>query len=375
MRARLVPALVCTFLGLGWQLLTVDYNYGGNLTALFCTGINLRIPPALEREHIYRFPHSTGYDGQAYHFIAHDPWYRTEIGRALAMDAGLRYRRILLPALAYAMVLGRQDWIDRSYFLCNLAFLFLGAWWLATILARLGIHTGFALLYLLVPATLISLDRLTMDLALTSLALGFVVYTSWESRWRLYAVLALAPLCRETGVVLVIATVIPYVMARRYRQSLFWASALLPAIAWYAFVRWSFGPFFTAQTVPLLGALGSVFHPFPYQFSPVVTTALHVFDGVLLCGEWLAIVWGFRKLKEAAADPVRAAIVLWAIGGIPISVWTEFYSSSRVLTPLLLFEFLGSFKERRAIGRLPLLMVSPRIWIQLLPQIGGILRG
>jgi hypothetical protein len=30
--------LLCAALGLSWQLLTVHFNYGGNLTALFCHG-------------------------------------------------------------------------------------------------------------------------------------------------------------------------------------------------------------------------------------------------------------------------------------------------------------------------------------------------
>jgi hypothetical protein len=87
-------------LGFGWQLLTVNFNCGGNLTALFCTGIKLPIPPSLDGENIYRFAKSSGYDGQACHFIAHDPLDRTEIGRALFQDAGHRYRRILLPGMA-----------------------------------------------------------------------------------------------------------------------------------------------------------------------------------------------------------------------------------------------------------------------------------
>jgi hypothetical protein len=29
--------LLCGALGLSWQLLTVHFNYGGNLTALFCS--------------------------------------------------------------------------------------------------------------------------------------------------------------------------------------------------------------------------------------------------------------------------------------------------------------------------------------------------
>jgi hypothetical protein len=68
---------------------------------------------------------------------------------------------------------------------------------------------------------------------------------------------------------------------------------------------------------------------------------------------------------------------LWAILGVwlPVGTWVEFFATARVFSPLLLLEFLRSFPERRPSDRLPLLMVLPRIWIQLLPQIGGVLRG
>src|SRR5205085_1622723 len=48
-------AVACTFTGLAWQLLTVHYNYKGNLTSLFCTGSSRPIPPLLFSENIYVF--------------------------------------------------------------------------------------------------------------------------------------------------------------------------------------------------------------------------------------------------------------------------------------------------------------------------------
>jgi hypothetical protein len=37
-RGPVAAALLCGALGLSWQLLTVRFNYGGNLTALYCHG-------------------------------------------------------------------------------------------------------------------------------------------------------------------------------------------------------------------------------------------------------------------------------------------------------------------------------------------------
>ena len=211
-------------------MLTVDYNYGGNLTALFCTGSIIPTPPSLAGEHIYVFPGSGGYDGQSYHYVAHDPLCRSDIGRAVP-DPMLRFRRILLPGMAYLMALGRQRWIDVSYVACNLAFLFAGSWWLALLLIRLRIHPWFAVFYVLVPASLVSLDRLVVDLALTSLCLGFAVYAGSGPKWKLYAVLVAAALCRESGFLPAAAHALHMLSQRRFRQSLIFGTAILPAVA------------------------------------------------------------------------------------------------------------------------------------------------
>ncbi|HEV8146815.1 MAG TPA: hypothetical protein VGP79_10555 [Bryobacteraceae bacterium] len=109
----MVAALVLT-----WQALTVRYSYGGNWSGLFCTGSRMPFPSELAHENIYVFPNSSGYDGQAYHYVAHDPWFQR--GLANYIDAPrLRTRRILVPALAWlvapvlAIFLRYQDaWSD-----------------------------------------------------------------------------------------------------------------------------------------------------------------------------------------------------------------------------------------------------------------------
>src|SRR5579863_5194379 len=70
-----MAGLVCAALVFCWQWLTVHSNYQGSWTALFCTGAELHQPPELAGEHIYLFADSQGYDGQMYHFVAHDPFF------------------------------------------------------------------------------------------------------------------------------------------------------------------------------------------------------------------------------------------------------------------------------------------------------------
>jgi len=85
---------------------------------------------SLAPEHPYEFAGAAGWDGQWYHAIAHDPLLRR--GTAPFIDsARLRYRRILVPALAFLLAAGNDAFIDPAYRLTLLLFLALGAAWLA----------------------------------------------------------------------------------------------------------------------------------------------------------------------------------------------------------------------------------------------------
>ena len=118
-----------------WQFLTVRYNYGGNWTALYCIAPHLPVPEFLRSERLYVFAGSQGFDGMIYHLIAHDPWLRRGLADAIVGPA-IFYQRILVPALAWLLALGRDGWIDRAYYAVILGFIFLGAYWSSRIAMR-----------------------------------------------------------------------------------------------------------------------------------------------------------------------------------------------------------------------------------------------
>ena len=377
MRSAWPPALACVLLGLTWQLLTVHFNYGGDFTALFCTGAYLKIPPQLGK--VYIFHGSTGYDGQYYRYVAHDPLFQTEIGRAIPNPA-IRYRRILLPGLAYVLAFGQQRFIDASYFAVNLAFLFLGTWWLAQLLTRMGLNPWFALFYLAVPAVLISLDRLVTDLAMTSLCLGFAVYVKTGERAKLYAVIALAALCRDTGAFLAIACCVPPLVQRRFRDCLPFLAALLPAALWYGFVDLQLPPpdaFALSLLYPLQGIAGILLHPASYSLPPGIAAAVRVFDYLEMAGILLAVWLSLRDWRRATSDPLACACMLWSLSALmlPRVFWEDAYSGARVYSPLILYRFLATCCGGPVMGRVPLAMVTPRILVQLAPQALGVIRG
>ena len=132
--------------------------------------------------------------------MAHDPLDRTDTGRAVP-DPASRYPRILLPGMAHLLALGRTEWVDISFLLCNLLSLAFGR-----LLARKiagGMHPLFVALHVVVPASIVSLDGMMVDLGVARQAPGFAVYLDSEAEkpWKLYLVLAAAALCRDTGFV------------------------------------------------------------------------------------------------------------------------------------------------------------------------------
>ena len=374
-RGPLAAALLCCALGLSWQLLTVHFNYGGNLTALFCHGSQYPLPPGLAAEHIYVFPNSGGYDGQSYHYMAHDLFDRTDIGRAIP-DPSLRYPRILLPAMAHLLALGRPEWIDVSFLVCNLLFLGLGAYWLGQLLERIGVNPLFAILYCVVPVAIISLDRMVVDLALTSLALGFAVYLEPESPWKLYIILVAAPLCREMGFLLWGAYVVRLLWLRRYRQIAIFATAILPGLLWTMWVRSAIprGDAFGMPPIrPLWGMVQAALHPRSYPFPATEVAVIRVLDWMQLAGNLLAISIALSRVRSVGRDAVVNACFLFACLALTFTYfeWDDPFARARILAPLFLFQFL----ERGRLTRLPLLLVTPRVWLELTPQVLGILRG
>jgi hypothetical protein len=75
-------------------------------------------------------------------------------------------------------------------------------------------------------------------------------------------------------------------------------------------------------------------------------------------------------MRKIASDPIRLVCLLFAGFGIllPPGVYDDPFAGARILAPLLMFEFLRG-------QRLPLLLATPRVWLELAPQMIGILKG
>lgn len=375
----LAAALACTASLALWQTSTVRYTYGGNWTGLFCIGaFYTTLPPQLQSEQFFIFPNH-GYDGQQYHLIAHDPLFRRGLDRYLD-GPRVRYRRILVPGLAAFIAFGQDRAVDTAYVAVQWLFFFAGAYWLGRFAVSNGYSAWLGFLFSLVPAVLISADRQTVDAALAACCVGFAWYTRASSPPKLYAVLALAALVRETGWLLLVAYVIWLAAERRLREAILFSTAALPAAAWYAFVHAHTEPDHSTQLTPALfsGIAARVMHPFPYPSLNPVTAAAAVLDLLALAAIAFLIVWTIRRAALRVWTPCTVAIYLFAVlaAAMPAGdLWSEVYAFGRSLTPLLLLAALEGLSIRSVLPLSAMLALDPRIGLQMAGQIVNIVRG
>jgi len=388
--AALLVALLSVLATFIWQAATVHFNYGGNWTGLFCTGDVRPVPPELAAN-TYIFKSSTGYDGQFYRYVAHDPWFQKGLWR-YHDTARWRSWRILMPALAWLVAGGQSRYIDAAYIAVMLLFVGLGTYWLGRYAASHGWHSAWGLGFLLLPATFISIDRLTIDVALAALCAGFVWYSRRESTVGLYAVLVLAGLARETGLLLVAAGCLHELWNRRWRRAVLFATAALPVLVWFRIVAVqtarmgrSLGALSLGVSVPrwlfqypLVGIIMALFRAEPYPVKPPLLQVVQAVDVLALCGFLFALVlavWGLWRRRFDREQWVALCFVALALVLSIPGYWRHVYGYGRPLTPLVFVVGLRVFAGARWWVLVPILLMDLRMAVQMSPQILGILRG
>jgi hypothetical protein len=375
----LACAVLATMIAFTWQFLIVRHNYGGNWTGLFCIGESSVVPPSLSEERLYRFPKSSGYDGQFYYYIAHDPFVKRD-SLQYVDNPPLRWRRILLPALAHFLALGRRDFVAQAYIATVLASVFLGTWWLSRFCQSLGYCAFWGLCFLMIPGVAVSLDRMTVDILLVALCIAFSFYGVASPSWKIYPVLLFAPLVRETGLILVIAFCLFCLLGRRGKEAVLGIAMAIPWLAWTLYLRsilWSDGtPWLTA--IPFRGLASRLLDPVQFEITGRWLAIAAVLDYVALLGVCLAFFFAviFVCRKNFGLLELTTVVFTFSVMWVgKADVWADAYALGRTMSPLLVWLALLAVLSRQWWMLLPLALNIPRIAQQIVTISIPIMRG
>lgn len=357
----LAGALVLT-----WYFAAVHISYNGNWSALFLTGEAFPVPAELASENIYVFRNSAGYDGQFYHYIAHDPFQRR--GFAKYTDAPHhREQRILIPLLTWMLALGRDEWIDGMMFAVHVALLVLGVWWSSQIAIALADHALWGLAFLALPAPAIVLERFVPDVAITTFAAVFVLGIVTARPGPPYMLMLAAPLAKESGLLFAAASCTEALRSRQWRRAILVAMTAAPFAAWYAFLatRFPLAPDIAERNwIPLVQIVRAIANPAPYHLPAPIAWTLVTLDYAAITGALLAFGLALRRWPATFLDK---AIVIQALFGILLATisqreaWQESVAYGRYLSPLLLMLAVRGRIERSWIHVTPAVLITLRI--------------
>jgi hypothetical protein len=335
------------------------------------TAADRDLPLGLEA---YRFHGTMGYDGQFYRVLAHDPLLlRTD--PAFFDAPALRWRRILTPALAWLVALGQPGWIDAAFIAVTLGFLGLGVFWSAAYCRGAGIPYWWGALFAALPGVVVSLERMTVDLALAALAAGFAYLSRKPRCIGFWTVVALAPLARETGAVLPLACAVDALMRKQTRELGVAIAAGLPGLAWYGWVHANVGADAArfVERWPLQALLVRTFDVSGISLELLRSAVAGTLDQVAIVGVWAALVLAALAFAREEGS-LRWAIGLFSLFPILLSypgIWSEAYAFARILTPLVLWLSFIAAERKEPAGLLPLALMGPRIFAQLIPHVLG----
>lgn len=352
-------ALLSVLVILSWTGLRVHYVFGGNWTAIFYNGTVFTQPPDLPAG-TYRIE-GPGYDGQFYRLLAHDPFLTRGYYR-YADSAQLRFRRLLIPLIAWLLAFGKQAWIDGGFVAVEMIFLGLGVYWCARILVRVGRSPAWGVLFVILPATMASFDRMLVDGPLAALFAGYLLYCD-EERWgRVWVIAMLAALTRDTGLLLGVALALERLLRRDWRRAAWFASSIAPAVAWYAYVFARIPPDrpVAILATPVWGWIRRLLWLRPYP-DAVTQLILRVTDVLAVLGLAISVFVAILWLSKSRLSPVTLCVALFAVLALVLGGrehMIDAFGFGRPISPLLLWVMLEAVSRRAWFALAPPSFVS-----------------
>jgi hypothetical protein len=210
---------------------------------------------------------------------------------------------------------------------------------------------------------------LAVDVALMALCAAFFLMQD-EPPWKLLPVLALAPLVRETGLLLPAAAILAAALGKQWRHAALFTATITPWLAWTWFVALhTQSQPYPITLIPLWETLKALVHVHNAS-AGVFGWVLSVVDRLTIVGSIVAIGLGLGQVRRAGA--VSLACIGFALVGTALQrgdVWENYHAHTRLLSPLYMWLAMGATERSFRVGFLPLYLVLPRFLLQLLSQI------
>jgi hypothetical protein len=250
-----------------------------------------------------------GYDGQYYYRLALDPLTDEKVAYGLTLDSpSYRGQRILYPALAHVVALGRIAWVPWSMIIVN----YLAVCGLAISAARLTELFELPPLYGLaipfLPPVILGLARdLAEPLAISLMVLALLLLHSRRTTFAAFA-LALAVLARETTLLFAVALLGCSVWRALQKRST-WGESLALTLPLIAYAAWQWRLFVTWGSAGFMeGHINLVNFPFA-ALGPFVVETMHLPHGLTLMGIFRRLFLASELLFVAAMVCLAAAVV------------------------------------------------------------------
>ena len=210
----------------------------GDPAALIVPGDMFAAPDLLPHD-AYVYPHSTGYDGQLFFYLAQDPFLSGKVAsRDQIMSPHIgwvayRYQRILFPLLGWATSAGDPEVLQWTLPLINLLAVLGAGFLLARFLAARGRSPWLSLVYMLSLGVTIGFVFDVADPLAASLFVAGVIWWLDDRRWPAIAALTACLLARELYLIPV-ATVVALELLRHRGRAPAWLIPLAVFGAWQA---------------------------------------------------------------------------------------------------------------------------------------------
>ena len=254
-------------------------------------------------------------DAETFYRVALDPFGDGRVFAATGPDTGTAYRygRILFPLTAWCLALGQPALLRLTIPVLYVAAIMLVATLAATQSELAGRPPIVGLAALLVPSAFLTVPILVPEFFVTALILLMYRLAEIHRDRAALGAGALLLLTRETAVLALVPLMLRALRDRNWRAVIRWATAVIPLLIWYVWLRWRIGvwPFHDPQ-VPPSRALDVPVRSFLSKAWSSDAGAMLTFTAVL---GWTTILAGAivawrRRTPVAGAGLAMAALIL-----------------------------------------------------------------